>query len=590
MSIHISKVHLFYIFLILIIVGLGVFYFFFFEKNVFSKEDVTLSIIAPDEVENGETVDFIVKIKNNSQIPIKNIELTFYWPKGAIKIEEEKNNNLLNQNDNKNLNDSKNKEEIKKNFSYEKKTIKEIMGGSEKSISFKAKIFGYKDEKKEARATIYYYPKDINIRYDDKTSFSLAVRDNPLLFNILIPSYIVPGKNVDIEFSYSSISDIILDNLILKVKWPSGFDFLQSIPEPIEKTNIWSLGSLNNEEGGSVKISGVFNGNIDEEKVIEAEIGREDPQIGFITLARLQKVIKLTKSEIEVSRKINGDPNYIAKPGDLLIYEVLYQNKKEAIYKDLKIEFELNGKVLDMSTLSAPGAKILNGKLVWDSSTLPELAFIGPYGKGRVSFSVKVKDNLQLSGDFDKNLVISEKLTVGDLIKEYQTKVATKVDLSQMVFYNIPDKFKNMNLSTGGPLPIEADKSTKFLVVWEIKNSTNDIKNIKIESTLPDSVQFVGQIFPKDANFSFDKNRKVVTLSINNIESGTGFTKPLKVYAFLIEVIPPKTQIGKTINLIGKAKLTARDSFCEMEVSSESDGRDSTLVDDPLYEGDGTIK
>jgi len=588
MPFHISKVHFFYIFLILIIIGFGVFYFFFFEKNIFSKEDVILSIIAPDEVNNGEIVDFIVKIKNNSQLPIKDIELTFYWPKGAIKTEEETRDGKLNQQTEGGPEEKEGG--IKKDFRQEKVSIQNIMGGSEEGVSFKAKIFGYKDEKKEARATIYYFPKDINIRYSSKTNFSLVVRDNPLLFNVSIPSHVAPADNVNIEFSYSSISDVILDNLMLKIKWPSGFNFLNSSPEPIEKTNIWSLGSLNIEEGGSVKIGGTFEGESGEEKVIEAEIGREDPQIGFIILARLQKVIKLTKSEIEVFRKINGDPNYIAKPGDLLIYEILYQNKKEAIYNDLKIEFEIKGKVLDASTLSAPGAKILNGKLVWDSSTLPELAFVGPYGKGKVSFSIKVRNDLKISGAFDKNLVISEKLIVNDLIKEYQTRVATKVGLSQMVFYNIPKEFKNINLIPTGPLPPEINQSTKFLVVWEIKNSTNNIGNVKVESTLPDSVQFVGQVFPKDAKFSFNKNKKIVTLSVNTIEAGTGFTKPSKVYAFLIEIIPTKDQSGKILDLIGEAKIIAKDSFCEIEVFSESDGRDTTLVDDIVYQGDGRVK
>jgi hypothetical protein len=508
--------------------ALALFAFWYWQKGDFSKEVLRIEILAPDAVRFGEEIEYLVKFKNNGDINLEDARLIFEFPENSLPLDD---------------NESLRREQL----------IEVIYPGQESVFSYKAKLFGVENEKKIAKATLNYRPKNLKGRFESSTTKTVVLQTASLNFEIDIPSKVEVGKEVKFSINYFSNIDYPLSDLKIFVDYPVGFEFLNAKPTTPEK-NEWSIPFLNKTEGGRLEISGIFSGNVGEGKLIKARIGIW-LQDKFVLLKETSRGIELIKPSIFITQFINGNPQYVASPGDLLHYEIIFKNIGQDTFKDLFMVVKLEGKVYDYESIKSLTGIFKRGdsSIIFDGKTVPALKILAPQDEGRVEFWVQLKNDWDVFKE-GQNQKVSAIVILSQAREEFVTKVSSKLELVAKAYFN-DEVFGN-----SGPFPLEGGKETTFTVIWQIKNFYNDVSNVKIRAKLPSNVSLTGKVFPEDAKFTFDSQSRELVWEVGQLQAGQGLNNQAPNFAFQVSVLPETNQ-EKNLLILENIRVSAEDEW-----------------------------
>jgi len=544
----------FAIFLIFLTAILGIAGFWYYQKNIYSKEILKLEIFGPTEAKLLEEIEYIVKYKNNGNVRLEEAELIFEYPKYSIVPE--------------------NKLRITK-------PLDDIYPGEERTHQFKARLLGRENENKEAKASLSYRPKNLQAFYESKTTHTTLIKETPLTFEFDLPSRIESGKEIRFRLNYFSNINYPLSDLRIKTKYPSGFEFIESQPKALEKTE-WGLGILNRAEGGRIEILGKIQGEVGESKIFQAEIGQWQ-EGEFVLLKTASWGVEIIKPLLYIFQEINGNPKYIANPGDLLDYKIFFKNIGERVLENLFLMIELESETLDFDTLKIDGrAERLENKIIWNYTILPELRRLPPMAEGKVEFWIQVKDDFSL--DF-KNPEIKTAISLDGFKEEFITKINSKLEIVQKGY------FEDEVFGNSGPIPPKVGESTTYTIIWQVKNYYNDVKNVKVKATLPLEVRLTGKIFPEEhsSKFAFDSESREIVWEVGDLTAGKGVSEVGPNVAFQITLTPTASQRGQSAILINEAKVSGEDQWTEATLETIAEPIDTTLPDDETVSGEQGI-
>jgi hypothetical protein len=524
------------IFLIILIVVLGIIGFWYYQRNIFSKGVLKLEILGPEEVTMGDEVEYLVKYKNTGQITLEKAKLIFEFPENSIPSE---GNNLR----------------------IEKK-LEDIYPGKEETVSFKGRILGKENEVKVAKTWLNFRPKNLKAFFESTTTKSSTIKQVPLTFEFDLSSRAESGREIKFSLNYFSNCDLTLSDLGVRIEYPSGFEFVESQPKGVDK-NEWKIPLLNKTEGGRIGIKGKLVGELYEKKIFKASLGIwKDNQ--FIILKEVQKGVEIIKPSIYISLQINGSPNYTASLGDLLYYEIFFRNIGDSPFENLFLVVQLDGQAFDLETLRVESGEYRKGEntILWDNRSSPLLRFLDAGEEGKVEFWVKLKNELPVSSERDKNPSVRTKISIGQLKEEFITKINSKLEISQKGF------FQDSIFQNSGPLPPKADQTTNYTIFWKVKNFYNDLRNVKAKATLPSQVKLTGQMKPSDARLTFDTNSREIIWEIGDLNWGSGVLTQAPELAFQIALTPSSDQRGQNPLLVSEAKISAEDTWTETQIEA----------------------
>jgi len=524
------------------------------RKNIYSKEVLKLEILGPTEVTLGREVEYIVKYKNNGNFRLEDPELVFQPPENSIKDEKIFERQILGKD----------------------QLGEAIYPGEEKSIPFKMQLLGKEGEAKIANASLSYQPKNLKARYESSTSFTTTIKSVPITFEFDLPSKVEVNKDFVFRINYFSNLDSLLTDLRCQIEYPVGFEFIESTPKSLEKTE-WVIPVLNKSQGGRIEIRGFLSGEIGEAKIFKAKLGiwKEGE---FILLKELTRGVEMTKLSLYLRQEINGNPQYVALPGDWLHYEIYFKNIGDEELNNLSLINKLEGEVFDFQTIKSDLGITRPGEdsVVFDWARVPKLQYLAPMDEGKVDFWIKLKDDL---GNV-KNPVLQNKVFIGQLKEEFLTKISSKLEIVQKGYFE-DEIFGNSGPGPGGTPKVGG--TTTYTILWQVKNYYSDIKNAKVKATLPPQVSLTGKIFPEEmaSKFSFDSQSKEIVWSIGDLEREIGISKPPLTLAFQITFSPDESQRGQTPEIIGQAKISGEDSWTESEIEAIFSAITTALPDDP---------
>ncbi len=523
---------------------LGIAGYWYYQKNLYSKEVLKLEILGPETAEMGEEIEYVVKYKNNGNVRLERAKLIFEYPEHSLL---EQGPSLRVQKD-----------------------LEDIYPGQEGTFRFKCRLLGKEKEVKIAKAFLFYHPKDLKAQYESKTSFATKIEFVPLTFEFDLSSKITSNKEIDFALNYFSNVDYPLSDLRIKIDYPSGFEFLESRPCALENTE-WEVGSLNKAEGGRIKIKGKIQGEIGEQKTFQAKLGiwREGE---FIVLKEAVKGIEIVEPSLYLTQRINGVSQYIANPGDLLHYEILFKNIGEDAFEKLFLVVKLEGDAFDLESLKVPLAEYKPGdnSIIWDWRKISALRFLDAQEEGMVEFWVNLKEDLPFNGPEDKNAFVKTIVILSQSKEEFITKINSKIELSQKGYFH--QEFWD----NSGPLPPRVGETTTYTILWQVRNFYNDVENLKVKALLPEQVKLTGEIFPKESKLSFDFKSRELVWDIGSIEAGAD----VSTLAFQVALTPTSQQKGQTPILVKEARVIGEDCWTEEILESSAQAIDTSLPDD----------
>ena len=507
--------------------------FWIWNKNSFSKEVLKLEIVAPENANAGEVVQYIVKIKNNGDVNLEEPRLVFEFPNYSVP----KNGQPLRV--------------VKDKSAFGGV----IYPGQEKSFEFQAQLFGQTGEAREAEALLSYRPKNLSAKYISKTSAITVIKKVPLSFDFDLFSQIDAGRKFSFSVNYFSSLDYPLKDLSIKVFYPPGFKFIESDPQGITNDE-WHIPVLNKADGGKVTITGSLAGQPGEDKVFRAQLGI---WIGndFVVLREISKSVRIVEPSLYIDQLINGQRDYIAKPGDFLHYEITFRNIGDKIFQNLFLAIKLRGELFDLSSLKTDTGEMATGdnSIIWTGDKVPELKFLEPGSEGKIEFWINLKKD-------DKKVqmpTIEDEILLGNSRRKFLVKVGTEVKLSQAAF--IDDEI----FGSEGPLPPKVGQDNNFTIMWKVNNSFNPLKDVKIKAVLPKNVGLTGKMEPQD--LTFDPKTRELLWEIDKVAPHQGEDHPLTM-AFQIKLNPSAYQKGQFVELVGPATLTGTDQWTGNAISA----------------------
>jgi len=545
--------------LIVLTILAGFIGFYYFQKGSFSKDVLKLEILGPEKADLLEEVDYIVRYKNNGNVKLENPELIFEFPSHSLPEDGSSLRRILTSD----------------------KLGGAIYPGQEKVFHFKARLLGKEGETVQARAILTYKPKNLKALYRSETTFATQIKKVPLTFEIDLPSKIESGKEFRFNLNYFSNVDYPLSNLRCQIDYPSDFKFLESEPKGLTN-NEWQIGLLNKAEGGRIQIRGKVLGEVGREEIFQARLGSF--QRGeFILLKEITRGIAIIKPSIYITQQINGNPQYIASPGDWLHYEIFFRNVGEEGLSNLVLVSKLKGQAFDFQTLKSDQGNYEPGdnSIIFDWRRVLKLQYLPPMEEGKVDFWIKLKDEFPVS----KNPLLENKVFLSQVKESFTTKINSKLVVIQKGY------FEDEIFGNSGPIPPEVNQPTTYTITWQVKNYYNKVKDVKVRATLPQNVKLTGKIFPEEEakKFSFDSKSREIVWSVGEMEVGQGIINPAPNISFQVVLTPTPSQKGQTPEIISSAKITGEDEWTKQMLEAEAEPIDTTLPDDETVK-DGIVQ
>jgi len=546
-------------FIIIVILAGTTWFIWNWQKNVYSKELLRLDIFGPSEITLGEEVEYVVRYRNKGEFRLDNPELVFEAPEYSLKDGEFFERQILGP------------EELGE----------AIYPGEEKTFSFKISILGKEGDIKITKASLSYRPKDLKARYQLSSDFTSQIKSAPLVFDFDLPSKIASGKDFVFRINYFSNIEHLLTNLRCQIEYPFGFEFISSTPKSIEQTE-WEIPVLNKSEGGRIEISGRLSGDLGEAKVFKAKLGVWKNG-EFIVLKEATKGGEVVRHSLYIRQEINGNPQYVAVPGDWLHYEIYFKNVGEDSVSNLFMINQLEGEAFDFQTIKSDYGSFQAGdnSIVFDWRRVPDLQYLIPTEEGKVDFFIKLKDDL---GSV-KNPVLRNKIFIGQVKEEFVTKIGSKLGIDQKAY------FQDEVFGNSGPVPLQVGEATTYTIMWHIRNHYSDIKNAKVKAILPQNIELTGRVFPEPEfeKFTFDSQSREIVWLAGDLARGVGVTEPPLTIAFQISFTPAVYQRGQIPNIINEVQITAEDSWTQTIIKSSAPAVNTSLPNDPTITN-GTIQ
>lgn len=553
-----------------------------FTGNVFSADQVEISVSGPVSVVGGDTFDLGINITNLNDTDIESADLVVEYPPGAYK-----------------------EADSQQALTRDRITVGAI--GSKETVNehISAVLFGEQNSSKEIRFVLEFRFKGSSATLQKEELYQMQISSSPIDLSLNILNEVTSGQDMTFLIDVGSNSEKVLEGLLAQADYPFGFTFESASPAPTYGNNVWDIGDLAPGSHRTIRVTGKMEGQQGEEKTFNAHIGNKSSQNSHIIGTAYNSVleqVKIAQPFLALDLVIDGDRSneYVFGAEKPIRADVLWKSTLPTKIIDGKIEVKLNGKVLDEYSVNAGAEgfyRSVDNTLVWDKNSTPELSVIEPGAKGQVSFSFTSLPLYSETGDLLKNpnivLEVSAKgkrISDTNVPEEIKTSIKKTIKIEsdmrivpRVVYYEGP-------YVNSGPLPPRAEQETTYTVIWTVTNSSNTIKDAKVRTTLPTYVNWLGAPGQSE-NVSFNDVGGEVVWDLGTVAAGAGITSPAREVAFQIVLLPSVSQVGKTPSLTGDIVLTGEDTYTGSLIKRVSLPLTTKLSTDPnVYTTNGFVQ
>lgn len=231
-------------------------------------------------------------------------------------------------------------------------------------------------------------------------------------------------------------------------------------------------------------------------------------------------------------------------------------------------------------------ATVKNNVITWNWQQIPGLVHVSSGQQISFAFDVTLKNNVAITGDQKNNMLLKNTVTVSETSQEFDTKVNSNLSLSQKAYYS-----SQAGIQNSGPIPPQVNQATTYTIVWQVGNTFDDVKNVKVKATLPEGVILTSTIIPTSqiSQFSLDSSSRQIVWSAGDLLANAS-AGSLPSISFQISLTPNLLQQGKLASLIGSATISGDDQFTGKVISNTAPALDTSLPDEASNSGGGIVR
>ncbi len=531
----------------------------FLGNNTISGENISISASGPIAVGGGDEFSYQVSIANQNTVPIQSATLIIEYPRGT-----------QNPNDGKEI-------------IVERKALDVIDSGELVNVPLKARVFGEENEEKEIKVSIDYRVKGSNATFHKETDpLRFKISTSPVIITFDSIKTISSGQEFELTLNVQSNSPSPLSDLLVKLSYPSGFDFSESEPETITGEDVWRIATLKPTEKKTITIRGLVTGYEDEMRTFTAAIGvahATDKNTLASTLSQAQTEILIEQPFLGVGVTINGDTKdtVVVDNRDVAIVEIKFENTTDATIYDGKIVVDLAGNALnEFEVRSTDGFYDSTRNIIsWDSVDTKSLKEILPGQKSSVFFTLDPEE------DIGKTPVMDIKVTMkGSRVFESNTAEELIGTAERTIkIESIPTIYGRALYKTGafvntGPTPPVAEKVTQYTFVLTVLAGANDLTGAEVTAVLPQYVRWLDLVTDGD-DITYNPTTRTIKWVIGNMDAGSEESVSMQV-----SFTPSLTQVGVTPTILETQRFRATDRFTGTTVRTDHAGITTSLTDE----------
>lgn len=551
-------------------------YFLMVGKNQVSCENVDILVTGPRTIASGKKLMLDVAVVNRNPVPMRNAVIEVRFPEGTRSVESS---------------------------SVALPSTKEQIGTIEKDervrTTASALLFGQEQTDHEITAVLTYEIDDSNASFSCAQPLTVLISTSPVSLTVEGLEEISSGQEVELEITMTSNSEEVVPDLRLVAKYPFGFEFVSSTPEPMEGNTVWEVGDLAPGMERTVKLHGIVRGQGTEARTIGFSVGEMDKANveGLATvLQKIDHPLMVTRPFLSLTLELdkNTAPQITSTLGKPISGVLYWENTLADALYDVEIEAHLNGAMLNLGSVGGSGFfRSIDKTIIWTPQTNSNFRMIEAGETGRVSFDFMTKpfeddtsvSNPEMKIDFSiRARRISDNIPVPQNLQEQSKRsILFDTDLAFKAYavYGV-GPFTNT-----GPHPPKVDEQTTYTIMWEVTNSTNDVNGATLVGELPLYVNWLHTVTPNTESVTYNPVTREVIWSLGKVERSTGNQVATRQISFQVATIPSISQLKEDINIVNELVLQGVDTFTKNTLTSKQVLINTRLVNDPYFSSIG---
>ncbi|MDP2788617.1 MAG: hypothetical protein Q8O46_00990 [bacterium] len=548
-------------------------YVFFAKENTVSNKNIDIAILGNTFTAGGEELSLVVEITNKNSLPLNSVELVVEYPKGSI-------GDLLQDS-----------ERIRE-------TLGTISSGTVFSKNIKIVLFGEQGSIRPIRISIEYKMEGSNAVFVKEKLYEISINSTPLNISITGPKSASPNQIITLDVKSSLNATKALAKVLMKIDYPTGFQFTSANPAPAFGNNIWNLGDLSPGSEQEISITGkmldVFDGEEKTFRVWSGSQSSSDKSVIDLVFSSVFHTLAIKKPLITAELFINGihQREYAVSSKTTVTGEIRWVNNLETKINDFVISAWISGNAINRRTIDTQLGFYDSSEdtITWDKNSINKFKEINPGDSGSVIFSFSPiplfsASNGMLSSpsiNIDVSVVGKQPL-LEYALQDLSIKESSVVKIISDFGFSARALYYSGPLANKGPIPPKAEQETTYTIVWSLSNTSNSISKAKIISSIPNWVTFIGSVSPTGEDLTYNPATREVTWNIGVIPSGTGITGQDREAAFQIKLKPSLSQVNTTPIIINDALLTGHDDFANVDVKVNRGSLNTRLGSDPAF-------
>ncbi|MFA5841309.1 MAG: hypothetical protein WC847_03515 [Candidatus Paceibacterota bacterium] len=548
-------------------------YVFFAGGNTVSNDNIDISILGNTFTAGGEELSLIVGIINRNNSALDLVDLVMEYPKGGAV-------------------------DLSSDTEHFRESLGTIPAGAVRNENLKVVLFGEQGSVRPIKITLEYRVAGSNAIFVKEKDYSVTINSTPINLSVDAPMAISPNQDITLNVKATLNATKAAPKILVKVDYPFGFTFTNSVPAPSFGNNIWNLGDIAPGAEHSIAITGkmvdVFDG---EEKTFNVSSGSQsdaDKSVIGVIFNSIKNVVAIKKPFIEASLFVNGvyQREYAIDTKTPVSAEIRFVNNLDTKVNGLQIRAKLSGNAYNRNTILAQQGfyDSANNTITWDQTTQDQLKEVNPGDSGSVIFSVSPLSLYSASGGMLSNPTINIEVSIsgkqavaGFATTDLNNSTSAIIRIISDVGFSAKALYYSGPFTNTGPIPPKAEQTTTYSVVWTLSNTSNSLSGAQVKATLPSWVNFVGPISPAGEDLKYNASTKEIVWNVDRVPKGAGITGAKREAAFQISFKPSLSQVGTTPIIINDATLTAYDDFAKVNVRVNKTGLYTKLESDPAF-------
>ncbi|MCR4306501.1 MAG: hypothetical protein NUV42_00875, partial [Candidatus Yonathbacteria bacterium] len=462
---------------------------FFSGGNVVSSDNIDIEILGPVSTEGGEELSLQVVITNNNSIPLQFSDLVIEYPPGTHSPEDQG-----------------------KEMPRSRISLGAIAPGETVNEIVRSVLFGEEGSEKEMHLSFEYRVEGSNAIFVKEKTRTVTISSSPINLAVEMLNEVNSNQEIEIKVRVSSNSAATIEDVLLRLEYPFGFEALDASPRTTYSNNIWNLGDLPPEGETTVVIKGIMRGQDNEEKIFSAYVGKQNTdnerEIATVYSSSFDQLI-IRKPFIGVTLELNGEvaDEYVVGSTQNIKAVLTWTNNLTTRITDAVIEVKIAGEALNKLSVIANNGNYNSSvdTIVWDKATLEELASLEPGATGRMIFNFSPKSLLSTDVSLLRNPKISlsvsargRRASESDTTERVDGFVTRIIKINSDFLLTPKTVYYAGPFINTGPIPPKAEVGTTYTIIWTVINSSNSVSGGQVNARIPAYVEWVGAVSPKN--------------------------------------------------------------------------------------------